>query len=422
MLVILPIKLLIWALRKLTKHSATALPGLIIERYFPFLIPFLFSQLKNVILVTGTNGKTTTVKMLCFLLEQKGTHVISNTSGSNLLRGVISTLVDNMTWSGKLLVTNAVFESEEGSLSKIVKYVKPKKIIVTNIFRDQLDAYGEIDNTLRHIKKGIIEAANPQLILNADDERVISLAELSTGKVSIVSLEEKHLQHFKLENRQQSTTVKLSSFEEYDIRNIRIDDNLNTAFELYTNEKLVGKEQLKVPGLHNTYNAAFALIASETNDLGSLSNFEPAFGRGESIAINLTEFKILLGKNPAGINLNLHLLEHAKDREAVLLMLNDNTADGKDVSWIWDCDYQVLKDSGFKSISVTGNRKYDMALRLKYEGVENFEIFETTKEALTRLTSAKHSKVFVIPTYTAMLEFRQEASTLAEVNKIWKKY
>lgn len=415
------IKLLTFFLRRFTSYSATALPGLLIEKYFPATASKLFSQLDQVVVVTGTNGKTTTVHMISELLRQNGMPFITNRSGSNMTRGLLSTLVDQSNWRGVISTKLAVLEVEEATLPRLVKHLKPQTIVVTNIYRDQLDAYGEIDKTFEYLATAIKESNNSNLVLNGDDERVLKLSEFSKGKKSLISFEESYLRLIKSENR----SPVLRKEDSHIITGIRTDgDSLSNTFEIRQ-----GKNTLSVfepiPGAFNCFSATAALLAFASivgRDLFLLSSkydidfgkLRPAFGRGEILEHGDTRYQIFLGKNPAGLSLNLHLLAQAKAGEAILLILNDNTADGRDVSWIWDVDLSALKSilSGSEGpqktkIFVAGTRGLDMALRLKYEGIREVRIFKDIGEAIREIGREKFEKVYVLPTYTAMLDFRK---------------
>jgi UDP-N-acetylmuramyl tripeptide synthase len=441
---ILPIlKLLTFFLRTFTGNSATALPGLVLERYFPRTLKKILNQFDNVVLITGTNGKTTTSRILCHLLENNKIDFITNSSGSNLIRGIASVVVQNSNFLGKARSKTAIFEVEEATLPKLVKYLRPNIIVVTNIFRDQLDAYGEIDKTYNYIKSAVLDSDNPVLVLNKDDDRVRTLASLTTNTVDFISLDEKYLEQIKFETSNESYNQPLKSTSdtnEIRIENIRVNGDLANIFDIVINQKIIQSLKLRVPGVHSTFNAAAVIsifkevLQKDFKEIFSsfnvkLDEFEPAFGRGEVITINNSNndssFQIFLVKNPAGMNLNFHLLENLQkdERVALLLILNDNIADGRDVSWIWDCDFGLLKKLKFKNIFISGSRRFDMGLRVKYEGIglgTKGKIFENSAEAIKELLDLGFEKIFVMPTYTAMLDFRAQLGKKTDIRKMWK--
>src|SRR3989344_3901 len=427
MLSLIIVKAVLICIRTFTKYSGTALPGLIVETYFPKTFEKLLRNIKHMVLVTGTNGKTTTSRMLCHLLKKNNVGFISNPSGSNLLRGIASTLAENSDIAGNIKTNLAVFEIEEASLPKLTGIIRPDIIIVTNIFRDQLDAYGEIDKTYQYLKEGIEKSDNPRLILNADDERVRSLRNFSKNEVDLISFEKAYLRHIKFENRESKNTA--TNIKACEIRNVEVHKDLGISFDLSYGEGKIKKIATLSPGFHNAFNASAAIISFDSlSKLGvvkankpdtSLSDFKPPFGRGEIIKVGNTKFQILLFKNPAGANLNLHLLESVQKREAVFLILNDNTAYGKDVSWIWDCDFTLLKNLNFKNVYISGTRAFELALRLKYEGIEVSQVDGNAHKILDLILKENFDMVYVLPTYTAMLSVRGLLSQHTGVKEIW---
>lgn len=425
-LIIYFLKFITWALRTFTGNSGTALPGLVLEKYFPNTAKKLLQNFEKVILVTGTNGKTTTTQMICHLLGKNDIDYVTNKSGSNLVRGILSSLIQSNINSLKSKV--AVFEVEEGSMPRLTKLVKANVIIVTNIFRDQLDAYGEIDKTWKYIKSSIEQSDNPVLILNGDDERVSSLGQYSSNKKYLVKLNPKYLNQIKFEESNKNFELRIEDDELIEIQDVMVNEDLSSSFNYKINEAFFSSNT-KVPGLHNVINAVYAqtLFKSSFDQALNIdiSDFEPAFGRGEIIEVKSEKlevkgFQILLAKNPAGLNLNFHLLENVQNRESILLILNDKIADGRDISWIWDVDFSILQKLGFKQVFIAGTRRYDMALRCKYENIQVNKIFESIEEAVGELTQYDFEKVFVLPTYTAMREFRDELSKYTNVKKMWE--
>lgn len=432
------LKFISFFIRRFTKFNATALPGLILEKYFPYKIPKLISSLEKVIIITGTNGKTTTTKLITYILQQNNYKFITNKSGSNLVRGILTSLIDSCDIFGNLNAKIGIFEIEEGSFRKLVHYVKPNMVIVTNIFRDQLDAYGEIDKTFEYIKDGIKNSNNPILVLNGDDDRVKLLRNFTTNKVFEIKLDKylKGLIKFEKINYVNLEKTKKSSnlVNKFYIKDFKLSFESNQ--KVSCNFNLIGSDisffEIKVPlfGLFSAINASFAIIATYVFfDIRffNFSNFQPAFGRGEEIVLQTNNnekiFRIFLSKNPAGLNLNLTTLSFVRDIDVLVLILNDNIADGRDISWIWDCDFSLIHKVNFKKLVITGTRSWDLALRLLYEGlnisVQN--VFEDINLCLKSLIKDKDiENIYVLSTYTATLEFRDELKKHTNVNKIWK--
>jgi len=414
--IIVCIKVLIFLLRKLTPYSATALPGLLLEDYFPSTLKKLSSQLDKAVFITGTNGKTTTAKMLGTILKSQEVAFIANPSGSNMTRGIATSLLDHCDWRGNLSIRTGIFEVEERTMPKLVGLIKPEIIIITNIFRDQLDAYGEVDKTLSYLASAISSCQPKYLILNADDHRVASLAKIATGKVSLIGLDKPYRDQIKWENRGPKNVDS-----DYLITDIAVRSDLGTEFLLSEHSKKIARVSLRTPGIYNCFNAAAALLCARelTGKLlpAPLSSMSPAFGRGEIIEHLGARFRVLLVKNPAGMNLNWQLINRAAEDKAILFILNDKVADGCDVSWIWDCEFNDLPKNA--KIYVAGTRRWDMVLRLTYSGIHVDKVYDKLSSAIFDL-STMGKKVFVLPTYTAMLEFRRELGKKTKVSKIWQ--
>ena len=401
------VKILTLVLRITKKGRGTALPGLIIEKYFPHLIPYILQKSPYTILITGTNGKTTTRTFLSNILQTKY-KVLQNRSGSNLIRGIVSEIVSQTNLFGQLDFEYAIFEVEEASMPKITKHIKPEQIIVTNLFRDQLDAYGEVDRTQRFIQQAIDSSQNSKLILNGDDPRVNSMRVGNNNNVQYFGIKDKLIGNFNYEGKK---TEPLPNIEF--ATNIEITDSLGTKFKYSTQEF-----HINIPGYFNVYNAMASILSAlkvgiNIEDIRTaLTKTKPAFGRGEIININDKKLHIFLVKNPAGLNLNLDLLKNIKNVN-LCLVLNDNTADGKDVSWIWDSNIEILNEYNLNSIICSGTRSEDMLLRCKYAlDSENFDAVKIDEmkdinNLLENIRKSEENNYYILLTYTAMLELRK---------------
>lgn len=422
-------------LRRFTSFSGTALTGLILEKYFPRTQRKLFAKIENLIVITGTNGKTTTAEILRELFEADNIKYFSNKSGSNMIRGMLSSMIDNYcTVCDEYKCEWVIFEVEEATLPKLTELVKPKLIIVTNLFRDQLDAYGELDKTLSYIKKGIEQSDNPILILNGNDKRVLSLRNVSKNKKAIISFDDKLIDQIKLEEYgDEEVNVKPEEQpESYQITNFEVShEDLAIIFELVSKNSS-RNIKLQIPGLFTAFNASAALVGFETlfaenndvnkNNIEVLSKIKPAFGRGERAKINSNNSTIqtFLVKNPAGMNLNLQLLGNFEKKVRLVFGLNDKIADGQDVSWIWDSDIELVRKIKISEIFVYGSRAYDMALRLNYAGIDNIKLIDDLGSFFEKLNQDKEeSYTIVLPTYTAMTEMRKIMVTKFKLQKIW---
>ncbi len=417
--------LTVWVVRLITvllklsgKGRGTALPGLLVERYFPSQIPYILNKSPYTILITGTNGKTSTRTFLVNILEQKH-KVISNKSGSNMLRGIISEILTQTNLLGSVNAKLAVFEVEEATISKLSGLLKPEQIIITNLFRDQLDAYGEIDRTQKFIQEAINNSPQAKVVLNGDDPKVVELDTSKCNAVSYVHINDELITKFKYEGSgviHEDTTDLVAT-------NLEILSDLSTKF-IWSNNTT----HLKLPGYFQIYNALLAISCAKelgfnTTEINSgIENTTAPFGRGELVKRDNTNYRIFLIKNPAGFNLTLDLLTHVQN-PSIAIILNDKIADGRDVSWIWDSELEILNDFKPKYIFCSGTRVEDILLRVKYaypdlqkQGTNTYfsKINQTTvtidftqEELLKRIAAQNIDEVFVLATYTSMLKLRK---------------
>ncbi len=407
--------------RIIGKGGGTALPGLVAENLSPNILKKLTSNIETVILITGTNGKTTTQTILGSILKEAGVEYIANKSGSNLKRGIISLLISKANLWGRVKAEYAIFEVEEATLPKIISDLNPSQLIVTNLYRDQLDAYGEIDRTQKFIKNSITQVKGLDLIINADDPRVSELADNNNHKTTLYGIDPNLAKQFNYEGKKDLVDEK----EAVRAVNIVINEDLTSSFNVKETNY-----NLKAPGIFHIYNGVAAITSATLLGIGNkiiqkgVEQSNAAFGRGEDIDKDGITYKTLLIKNPAGFTLTLNLLKNIKE-STIVLILNDNIADGRDVSWIWDSDVEILKKISPKRIICSGTRAEDMLLRVKYAlgGLEkvsknkykNIEL--NTEVELVRDIKNIHKKlstinsqlstIYVLPTYTAMLAFRK---------------
>lgn len=400
---------LVFKVLRLTGRSASALPGLVVEKIHPRFLNQMLGQLPDgVIIITGTNGKTTTTKIITELLEAEGKRVLTNKTGSNFVRGTIASIVNNARLNGALPFDVAVFEQDEAHAVHFVRQVKPKGAVVLNIMRDQMDRFGEIDTTAQLIKK-TVDAATDWVVLNANDERV---SRLKPHKADTIWFgHSKELQHNFLTDDQFHHGDNTAYVKAGDMA-----AELVAYDKLTATIKIAGKEEkFKTPlnGSHNAINLAAALAtvkAAGMIDMGkmhaAIGGLQPAFGRGEIVtSSNGGKVTLQLIKNPGGFTQALRMLS-VNDYATVGVAINDDYPDGRDVSWLWDVDFAMLEDTA-KNVITGGTRGYDMAVRLKYDGVpvKNtvLELGAFVQE-VNALASNKPAIIFC--TYTAMLKIR----------------
>jgi UDP-N-acetylmuramyl tripeptide synthase len=404
------------------RGGGSALPGLVVERMDPGFMGRALSSLEHgVMVVSGTNGKTTTTKMVVELLEGQGLTVFTNRTGSNFTRGVAAALLGEVDWRGRLRADVAVLELDEAHAVHFVNLVRPKYSLLLNVLRDQLDRFGEIDATTRLLAK-IAAATTGTVILNREDPRVAGIAPaVHTADVVYFGLDPSLRSTFPNDDELRGAEgIPEPSALPADVVLERVEGN-GAVFGV-DGESVAA--ELRLRGVYNIFNAAAALTAARTVLAGaarkdalfaSLSAVEPAFGRGESLTVDGQPLELVLVKNPSGFRLGLKSFDPAG--HATMVAINDNYADGRDMSWLWDVDFDSLRGAGVDL--VTGVRAYDMALRLKYDDVEvravDTDIPAALKQFITG-SAGKPKRIFC--TYTAMLAVRRELGKITEVQVV----
>lgn len=431
-----------FATRILNFGGGTTFPGLLAEKIDPKITRKLSAKLRyGAIVITGTNGKTTVSKMLAEILTEEGYRVLCNPSGSNLSRGVATALIDSAGLFGNGLDADiAIFEVDEATMPEVMTKVRPRAVLVTNLFRDQLDRYGELDKTADIIGRSLRGFSKMTTILNADDPLVASLAEYAEGEVKYFGLNDPQIKttskaamdskdctncghELSYQNRYfgHLGTWKCPNCSlarpkpEFWANNVEVTPS-GSKFDLsVAGEKL--PVSMGISGLYNVYNAIAAAAAADVLDSGgapivaALRNFSAAFGRMERLKIGPKEAMLLLVKNPTGANQAFEAVYSDGKPKKVLFALNDNFADGTDISWIWDIDFENLNLKGSHFIA-TGIRAEEVALRLKYAGVkeEAIEVLKETTVATEKLMGliTEQETGYIFTTYTAMMEIRSD--------------
>ena len=467
------------AASRLAHGGGSAFPGKIVERIDPQFLARTLQQLPlGVVLVSGTNGKTTTTRMVASMLESLGLKVFTNPTGSNFTRGVVSSLLAEVSLGGKLDADIAVLELDEAYAVHFVKQVQPDYCLLLNVMRDQLDRFGEIDNTARLLSKAA-EATTGTVVLNREDPRIARLADVAHTEdgveVRYFGLDES-LRRFFPSDDDMCTTVDTASSA-----NIEIDDAAviaKTGENAEKSEDAAIAEQLpadvtllavgdhrasfgidgetyetgvRLEGVYNLYNAAAALAVvravvadaqamflpfeqNVTDELlrqmgisqrmidfahsttqamiDAAAEVTPAFGRGEVIDVNGSPVELLLVKNPMGFRLSL--ASFTPEGCDTMIAINDEYADGRDMSWLWDVDFSSLRDTGVAMVS--GVRAWDMALRLEYDQVPVNSVNTELEEAVSTFVNANPgTPKHIYCTYTAMLKTRAALGKIAEV-------
>lgn len=412
------------AVRKiaLLRGGGSALPGLFIEKIDPEFSKRTLSQLpEGVVIISGTNGKTTTTKMTVELLESQGLKVFTNRTGSNFTRGVAAALLAEVDNKGRLDADIAVLELDEAHAVHFVKTIPPRYSLLLNVMRDQLDRFGEIDTTAKLLAK-IAVSTTDTVVLNREDPRIVNIASLlTTQKVAYFGLSPKLLSLFPNDDdiHGQPATLKHSTIPAEVILS-----GLNDTSAQFTLGDHDVSTSLELKGVYNVYNAAAALaltriITGDTLDeqklINALSRVTPAFGRGETLTVDGQPLELVLVKNPSGFRLSLSSFK--PEGYHTMIAINDNYADGRDMSWLWDVDFDSLRAEGVSTIS--GMRAYDMALRLQYDEVTTAHVDTDLSASLNHfITSGTGMPKRIFCTYTAMLAIRRELSKVTNVEVV----
>lgn len=402
------------------KGGGSALPGLFVEKIDPDFVRRTLAQLPDgVVVISGTNGKTTTTKMVVELLESQGLRVFTNRTGSNFTRGVAAALLGEIDMKGSLDADIAVLELDEAHGVHFVKTIAPRYSLFLNVMRDQLDRFGEIDTTAKMLAK-IANATSEAVVINREDPRLRAIGKiLKSTRVHYYGLDPSLLSHFPSDDNMLTNTKQKNSGLEADVVLTEIKENHATFI---INNKTVSTT-LELQGIYNIYNAAAALalvqviVRDKVNSdtlFERLSHIQPAFGRGETITIGGQPLEIVLVKNPSGFRLGLK--SFSPDGYATMIAINDNYADGRDMSWLWDVDFASLS-AGVSTVS--GVRAYEIALRLQYDEITISHVDTNLTAALRHFidTEADTPKR-VYCTYTAMLHLRRELGKITDVEQV----
>lgn len=400
------------------RGGGSALPGLVIEKIDPGFIARTLAQIPHgVVVISGTNGKTTTTKIVVELLEAAGLKVFTNRTGSNFSRGVAAALLGEVDMRGRLDADIAVLELDEAWAVKFVQLVPPRYSLLLNVMRDQLDQFGEIDTAAGFLAK-IAQATTDTVVLNRDDPRIYRLHQQTAASVAFFGTTDQLLELMPTDDALKTGQAQANQTAPADVLLANIDKQTAT-FQIDNAKHAV---RMRLNGVYNLLNAAAALslvrqIMGEKADLttllGALSDVAPAFGRGETIVIDGTPIELILVKNPSGFRLSL--LSFTDGTADTMIAINDNYADGRDVSWLWDVDVSRLEQVAV----VSGVRAHDMALRLEYDDITP-EIIEPDLAAALEKLLAHHPRKpkHIYCTYTAMMRLRKLLSIKTDVEAI----
>ncbi len=440
------------AVLRLLGRGGTNLPGKLALKIHKGILGEL-SKNVNVTVVTGTNGKTTTSRMIEQAFSDAGLDYFANRSGANLLTGIIAVFAQHCTISGKCRYAHALIECDEAAFRTASRYLPVKALVVNNIFRDQLDRYGEITHTLEAIRAGISNIPGAVLCLNADCSLTASLAEGVSNPIVWFGVNVPIYKDAVHELSDAPYCIRCKTEYEYSYityghlggfrcpkcgyqrrePGVAVTKVIETGtdssdIELSFNGR-IHEVHVNLPGGYNIYNAAAAASAAmlakipEDTITSALAQFECGFGRAEQFVLGRCRARMMLVKNPAGFNQVISLIAHSGESCQLAFLLNDRFADGRDISWIWDVDFEALaaQRERFTRIFVSGVRADDMALRLKYAGfpAERLKVIREYPALLDEI-GGSDTQAFLMPTYTAMFDLRNEIGHRTNVKAFYE--
>ena len=418
-----------WALKTFTK-GGSSLPGKVAHAIDPNILKSL-AENYDVIIVSGTNGKTLTTSLIVQLLKQKYPNILTNPTGANLTQGIVSTFLNHSPKTGEKNI--AVLEVDEATIRHITPYIEPKLFVFTNIFRDQMDRFGEIYTTYQLMLDGAAFAPSATILANGDApifnsvdtpnpreyfgfnnaEDSEMMAHYNTDGVLCPHCQS--ILHYK--------SITYSNLGKYycpkcDFKR----PELNYAVTALNELSLTGSSfdidgtsfSIPIAGLYNIYNALAAYSAAKFFGLSTeeiqegFSKAQRVFGRQETFDVEDKEVMLNLIKNPVGFNQIVQLLSYEKESFSLGVLLNDNPADGQDMSWIWDGDFEGLHALNSVDTAISGIRVEDLSVRMEVAGFENMKVFKTNAELIDWIRKAPTNKVNVLATYTALLDLRKD--------------
>lgn len=423
--------------RLLGKQSSST-PGMIALKLYPNLVRELSKELRRgIIVVCGTNGKTTTNNLLNTALEKGGYRTVCNGTGANMIGGVATAFADACSLTGRFDADWAVLEIDEASARRVFAHLTPDYMVITNLFRDQLDRYGEIETTMALLKEAIDMAEGVKLVLNGDDpltaqfgegkdavyygisQQVLPQEETKEGRLCVKCGKEQsyhYLHYSQLGDYYCPHCGNKRPAIDFEAKNIDLSESMKFA---------INGEPIDVNyrGFYNIYNilAVFAALRTAGVSAGELTRvleeYKPQTGRMEQMNLG-KPFILNLAKNPAGFNQAIQTVMLDKRKKDIIVAINDLVNDGQDVSWIWDVDFEKLKDENLNTLSTGGIRLYDLALRFKYADIPVDMVTKNLREALEMCQKSDAEVCYVLANYTAVYPAK---ATMLELQKELKK-
>ncbi len=427
-------KLLI-ALSRMAGNQGTNFPGRLALRIYPPLLQELGENTyKDTFIITGTNGKTTTTNMIARIFKENGSSYVHNQAGANMIPGITTAFIQQTDLTGRKPFDYALLETDEANVPLLIAQIKPRLILITNFFRDQLDRYGELDTTIKLIKEAV-QGTDIELLLNADDPLQVDFqtqkglkywyygfdtsnydsftgAESREGRYCVLcghELEYTRYHYAQLGKYHCPQCNNQNPQPDFTAANLQMDPSIHVQIDHLLIES-------PYQGFYNAYNilAAVSLgkLAGIQEDViqKAIANFQPSAGRMETFLIRGKKVLLVLVKNPTGLNQSLAMLAQDSASKNLFIALNDNAADGRDISWIWDADVEVITDdeARISRVICSGQRSGDMAVRVKYSGfdAENI-IIKPSLEAGIEIAISLDSEVsYILCTYTTLFASR----------------
>ena len=419
-------------LHDILRRGGTSLPGKLATKIDPEVMTTL-AEKYDVILITGTNGKTLTTTLTTRVLREQFPDVITNPSGSNMMQGITGTMLTAKV-TGKSHRPIALLEVDEANVEEVARQLKPMAFVLTNIFRDQLDRFGEIYTTYDKILKGIRLFPEATVIANADSP-IFMRGDLPNPKVyygfnhlpadgdmkaphntdGVLSPTDDTVLHYHFMTfGNQGDYFSVSD----DFKRPELDyavTKINEMTPRYSNFDIDGETyQIEIGGMYNIYNALAAytvgrFLGVTTQQIHhAFESNAQIFGRQEAVNVNGKEVTIVLIKNPVGANQVIDMMKTDDQPFSFIALLNANYADGIDTSWIWDTDFESLKDSGMQAIATGGERYKDLYVRVKMAGYGEHPVYQDLKQIVKAIDEMPTKRVYIAATYTAMLQLRAQ--------------
>ena len=436
--------LAIWAARlatiagRLVGKQSSSTPGMIALKLYPNLVRELSKELHHgIIVVCGTNGKTTTNNLLNTALKKSGYRTVCNGTGANMIGGVATAFADACSLTGRFDADWAVLEIDEASARRVFVHLKPDYMVITNLFRDQLDRYGEIETTMALLQEAIDMADGVKLVLNGDDpltaqfgegkdavyygisQQVLPQEETKEGRLCVKCGKEQsyhYLHYSQLGDYYCPHCGNKRPDIDFEAKNI----DLSESMKFTINGKAI---DVNYRGFYNIYNILAVYAALQTAGVSPgeltrvLEDYKPQTGRMEQMDLG-KPFILNLAKNPAGFNQAIQTVMLDKRKKDIVVAINDLVNDGQDVSWIWDVDFEKLKDENLNTLSTSGIRLYDLALRFQYADIPVDMVTKNLRDALEMCRNSDAEVCYVLANYTAVYPAK---ATMLELQKEQKK-